>query len=328
MNNFLKRYGYDVVKTLVEDGSSRRFYRVQKATHSAICMDCSSGEVPGHRLDDFVRIGSWLNSIGLKTPEIYELDDVGGFALLEDFGDISFKKAIEQGVCKNNLYRLANDVLEHFNVQDCPLKLPNYYDTHVYKAHRRVIDWYVPAVRKERNPDGLIDGYLKAWQEIEKNLPQCKQGFLHIDFHVENLMWLPEEKGLCQCGILDFQGAMIGACSYDLGNLLEDMRVDVSEDICAELLSGKSEDYLLWYRVLTTQFHCRLIGQIIRWAVRDGKSGYLQYLPRVSMYLQNALKEPVLEPLKCFFLKESIDFKALTDLNINQIAEYIHCDAV
>ncbi len=319
MNNFLAAHGWSVTGLVGEDGSPRRYSRVEKGGDTAIFME-TFGEAPGHKISDFICIGAWLNEIGLKTPEVYELDEAGGLALLEDFGDVSFKDRPD--------YELAAQVLDHLSAQECPLDLPNYYDSHVHKAHRRVIDWYAPALRGERNPDGLVEAYLAVWQGIESTLPPCPQGFLHIDFHVENLMWLPGGSGLKRCGILDFQGAMIGPEPYDLGNLLEDMRTDVPDDVRRSLLAGKDENYLRWYRALTTQFHCRIIGQIIRWAVKEEKPGYLQYLPRVAGYLRSALEDPLLAPLKRFFSEEMIDFTTVKDLNIEHIKEHIRSDAV
>lgn len=296
---------WSIVELIGQDGSSRRYTRVAKKDRSAILMEASGEETPGHSISDFLQVGEWLNSIGLKAPDIYEVGE--DFLLLEDFGDVSFKKALDQGHDPRELYGLAAEVLDFLSERGCPLKLPDYYESHVHERHRQIIDWYVPAVRKEQNPEDLLDLYSSVWSDIEDSLPSCPQGFVHVDFHAENLMLLGEEKGIRRCGILDFQGAMVGPAPYDFGNLLEDARMDLPEDVRQEILQSRSDEFLAHYRVLTTQFHCRVIGQFIKMAIEDNKTQYLQYVPRVSSYIAKAIEDPVLKPLKQFFEDIKLD---------------------
>jgi len=180
-----------------------------------------------------------------------------------------------------------------------------------------------------------VEEYLSVWQGIENSLPPCPQGFLHIDYHFENLMWLPKEKGLRGCGILDFQGAMTGPLPYDLANLLEDARVDVGAKLrrdmlaryCADMDAKEKEIFANWYRVLATQFHCRVAGQFIRLAVRDGKDRYLAHLPRVANYLKEGLKHPVLAPLQKWFSAQKIDFAKMPETDPSVIRPWIRDDA-
>ncbi len=305
--------GWAVVAPVGQDGSTRHYSRIEKGGRTAILMDCSRGETPGHALKDFIRIGRWLSDIGLKTPEIIESDEKSGILIVEDFGDVSFKKAMAQ-TGADELYSLAADVLQEIGRHKSIPDLPDYHESAIHKGHRRVIDWYAPAMRQQRNPENFLGEYLAAWDEIEKNMPPCPQGFVHADFHVENLMFLPGEKGLKRCGILDFQGAMHGPLPYDLANLLEDARVDVSTEIKEKILKKCDENVRIWARILGTQFHCRVAGQFIKMAARDHKTGYLQYIPRVQRYIRSALQDPVLSPLKEFFDKSGISFTAPPDL--------------
>jgi len=334
MNGFLKKHGWEFESPLAQDGSSRSYARVSKGNQNAILM-MNERNTPGHHIEDFIRISGWLNSIGLNAPEIYEAD--GPYLLIEDFGDQSFKKAMAQGEDAHKLYGLANDVLTTLSVKDCPLALPDYDQSKVHEKRRWIIDWYLPTqlsssslhgasvqstnakmdhTHKACN-DGVVVGvdieeiaqnYLNVWEEIERQLPPCPQGFLHIDYHAENLMWLPDCTDLARVGILDFQGAMIGPKPYDLANLLEDMRFDVPKDIREEILGKYDEEFRSWYRILATQFHCRLMGQVIWWEKEQGKPQYLQYLPRLQNYIREALKDPLLKPLAKYFSTIGLDF--------------------
>ncbi|MCD8563076.1 MAG: phosphotransferase, partial [Alphaproteobacteria bacterium] len=200
----------------------------------------------------------------------------------------------------------------------------SFWDSPMRRARRRLTDWYIPTLRKTTNPEGLRESFLTVWDEIENSLPAPAEGFLHIDFHVENLMLLPNG----EIGVIDFQEALRGPFAYDLGNLLEDMRADVPQDIQTELLQGKDESFMGWYRALTTQFHMRLLGQCIRWAVRENKPQYMQFMPHLEHYVTKALADPLLAPLKRWCAQEGLDFTSLKDFNPEEIRPFIPDDAL
>lgn len=294
---------WEPVHHFPQDGSPRDYTRVRRGDVTAILMDCGPDEkaISGHRLHDFIRIGAWLRSVGLRAPEIYEVDEAAGWALIEDFGDISLKKAAEQGGDEMALYSKAHEILRHLSAQKELPDLPVYKDGAEYKTQRQLVEWYVPEVTgralSAAEVNALEAGYWDAWAEIESGLPPCPQGFVHADYHAENLLVL--DNG--EIGIIDFQAAKKGPAPYDLGNLLEDMRRNVSPDVRAALLKDYDEACLVWYRIVTTQFHCRLLGQCIRWRDRDNKPGYMVHVPRLESYVREALNDPLLTPLRAWF---------------------------
>lgn len=328
---FLDKHGWSIERPVGQDSSIRRYFRVVKGDKAAILMetvpDSSAHATPGHSLAAFVSIAGWLNEIGVNAPDIYEVDEEQGYVLLEDFGDTCFKYALLKDHDAAALYTLAAQTLEHIEGHHCPLDLPAYYDSHVHRRHRRVIDWYVPLIKREKNTDGLVEQYRAIWGEIENHLPPCPQGFVHVDFHGENLMLLPGETGIRQCGILDFQGAMIGPLPYDLANLLEDARTDVPAQVKAKILAGKDETFLSWYRVLATQFHCRVIGQFIKQAVTDENTRYLKHIPRLESYIREGLKDPLLKPLAEFFENLDVRFDHGIPEDLNNLSALIAEDA-
>ena len=337
---FLQRTGWGGATrdAVGEDCAFRRYIRLHRGDRTAILMetvpDGHSIATPGHSLSDFIRIGATLRDAGLHTPEVFHADPLEGYLLLEDFGDLSFKKAIAAGHDRAALYGLATDVL--VKLRDLgPVALPFYKSSHVHEGRRRIIDWYFPALFGVSNLDGLAEEYLAVWDEIERGLPPCPQGFLHIDYHVENLMLIEGEQGLARCGILDFQGAMRGPLPYDLANLLEDARLDIPPELRAAMLeryaagldAAGRESLMNWYRVLATQFHCRVAGQFIRIALLSGKDRYLQYLPRVTAYLRDGISAPVLLPLRRWFAAQGVDFAQAPDVDIEALRPLIREDA-
>ena len=325
--------GWTLLEPFGGDASARHYSRLIKDGRTAILMDSSREK---ETIPDFMRIGAWLHDAGVKSPQIYDADEKNGFLLLEDFGDVSFKKAITSGSDKLLYYVLATDVLKHINEQKNMPKLPDYASSNLNKGHRRVIDWYLPTAKKSKNADGIDAGYLNAWNEIEKSLPKCPQTFVHADYHLENLMVLQEGEGLAHCGVLDFQDALIGPAPYDLANLLEDARTDVPEEIRTAMLAYYTADlkspeeveaFEAWYRVLATQFHCRVIGQFIKLALVSNKRQYLVFIPRLENYIKTALKDPLLAPLKAFFADIKLDFSAANGLNAALSTDKIRSDA-
>jgi hypothetical protein len=277
-------------------------------------MDASAAE-DRYEIFDFIRIAGWLNETGLKAPEIFVAAPEDGFLILEDFGNVSFGAAL---AAENPalLYETARSVLDHLARQDvAKLALPDFFDSAIYRKRDQFIEWYAPLVRP--GAQNTIDGYRAAWAEIEAALPPCPQGFVHGDYHAENLMRIPGVTlpGLKSLGILDFQSALYGPLPYDLGNLLEDARRDIPREIRDAALSGHDEPFLLWYRVLTTQFHCRVAGLFVKLAAEQGRSEYLIHLPRLRFYISEALETPVLAPLKRFLAQERIHMDVPPDLS-------------
>ena len=288
----------------------RRYFRVEKNNAPAILMetvpDISPHCMAGHSLSDFITIGAWLRDADLRAPKIYAADEEAGYMLLEDFGDTSFAAHMKAGEEPAPLYHAALETLEHLKAQNCPPNLPNYFDSHVHAGHQKIIEYYLP----EKHPDAgdVLKDYHAAWDEIEAAAPPCEMGFVHVDFHAENLMWLPQGGDKARVGILDFQGAMHGPVAYDLANLLEDARIDIGDELRAEILAKQSPEARHWYRILATQFHCRVIGQFIKMDIEGGNANYRKHIPRLEGYLSAAMKDPILKPLAVFFKQINLDF--------------------
>src|SRR5262249_4963472 len=148
--------------------------------------------------------------------------------------------------------------------------------------------------------------------------PKDQETLVLRDYHVDNLM-LTRGEGIGRCGLLDFQDAVIGQCSYDLMSLLEDARRDVPQDLQKHLydrymaamggsFDRKGFDYA--YRVLAAQRHAKVLGIFVRLFVRDKKERYLQFIPHVHKLFMKALNDPALASLSDWFESNGIDIAA------------------
>ena len=75
---------------------------------------------------------------------------------------------------------------------------------------------------------------ISLWNEIWDNLFSIinsyhKNSIVLRDFHIDNLFWLKDRKGLKKIGIIDFQDALIGHPCYDLVSLIQDVRLNIPE---------------------------------------------------------------------------------------------------
>ena len=124
------------------------------------------------------------------------------------------------------------------------------------------------------------------------------------DYHAENLIWLPARSGIQRVGILDFQDAMAGPRGYDLVSLLRDARRDVGLDIAQDMVArfaagtGVGKDQLgAALAAIGLQRNLRILGIFTRLAVRDGKTRYVDFIPRVWAHAMSCLEHPSLAHL-------------------------------
>lgn len=323
-----------------EDWSSRRYFRVTlHSGKTAILMetlpDHLGGGGAGHRLADFIRLAEVLRSAGLHAPDILSADPAQGYALIEDMGNVTFREAMANANDIKTAYQLAVDVLIHLrSLSTSSLNLPDYFSSHIHTARRRVVEWYMPLARGCVNEPGLSDSFLTVVDHIQNSLPPCPTGFVHGDFHPGNLMWRDQAHGLARAGILDFQGAMIGPIAYDVANLLWDAQGDVPADIRHDMLtaylrdlpSETQETLRAWIALMTVQFHSRVIGQVIKLAVRANKTKMMAHLPRLQGYLRSELTQDIFTPLRVWFDNHGITFHE--DVSVNQAEHLIAPDAL
>lgn len=154
------------------------------------------------------------------------------------------------------------------------------------------------------------------------------------DFHSPNILWQPDAVGTDRIGLIDFQDALMGSPAYDLASLGQDARVTIEPDLEAAILSAyvacrrrvmiesgigelseviahprkdapfmpvfDEEQLRRHYAILAAQRACKILGIFARLAYRDGKSTYLQHIPRLQGYLQRTLAHPRLAALKAW----------------------------
>ncbi len=285
---------------LAQDASFRRYFRIYYKDKTYILMDAP----PEHEdVKPFIKVARHLISLKLKAPSICHFDTNSGFILLEDFGDNTFTRLLNQGFDESELYETATDCLIelHKHPQATTVDLQPYSNQLLINEALLLTDRYYPNVTGNQIDDKDRTNYIELWHTIFENLPNMDDTLVLRDFHVDNLIKL--ETGVC--GLLDFQDAVIGSPAYDLVSLLEDARRDISTQRQTQMLNRyfsaiefDQKVFMRWYSVLGAQRHCKVLGIFTRLSVRDGKHQYLKHLPRVKRLLLSHLDQPDLLPLR------------------------------
>jgi N-acetylmuramate 1-kinase len=300
---FLDRHGFAGARrlSLAGDASVRRYERLSGGPCPAVLMDAPPATID---VRPFLAVAGWLRDAGLSAPEVLAADPAAGLVLLEDLGDELFSRTLARGGDERLLYRTAVDLLLVLHRAPPPAFLPRYDDAWLLREAELLVEWYSPALGDPAKAD-----YRAIWRDL---LPAARvggDGFVYVDYHADNLLWLPGRNGLARVGMLDFQGARSGPPAYDLASLLEDARRDVDPGLARAMveryLAARPEldaDALrAAYALLAAQRNAKILGLFSRLAQRDGKPHYLDLQPRVRAHLRRDLRHPLLAPLRLWF---------------------------
>jgi hypothetical protein len=295
-------------KPLAGDASFRRYERITKDGEAdTVLMDAPP---PQENVRPFVAIGRHLATLGLSPPRILAEDAELGFLLLEDLGDNTYTRLLAQGHDETRLYELATDALIHlhrFGLSDVtPAGVIPYGEERLLEEVDRLNTWYLPLINAPGLSPDVQQTYMDIWKALLPHAWRAPETLVLFDYHVDNLLLLPNRPGIKACGLLDFQDAVIGPVTYDLMSLLEDARRDIDPGLvadmkaryCAAFPEMAPEDFETSWAVMAAQRHLRVIGTFARLKLRDGKPHYLEHMPRLWRYMDACLHHPVLAPLK------------------------------
>jgi aminoglycoside/choline kinase family phosphotransferase len=335
LRRFLARSGYADAERqkLPGDASTRSYERLTLDTHHAMLMnsprrpdgppvrDGKPYSAIAHLAEDvvpFVALAQGLRAHGLSAPDIYASDLEHGFLVIEDLGSDGVV-AGDPPLPIEERYAEAVDVLLTLHAQDLPDTLPAAegvthtippYDIGALEIELELLpDWYIPRFGGSLASEARAE-YLALWRKALQPVLAAPRTWVLRDYHSPNLLWLPDRAEVQRVGLLDFQDAMMGPAAYDLASLLQDARVDASEELEIALLSRytrgrQSSDpafdissFATLYATLAAQRASKILGIFARLERRDGKPQYLRHIPRIWKYLQRSLAHPGLASLK------------------------------
>ncbi|MBU6418211.1 MAG: phosphotransferase [Proteobacteria bacterium] len=295
-HTFLFRQGLDPrgLAPLPGDASARRYYRLK--WRGILLME----ERPGAPdLKRFVTISRYLTSLGLSAPRIHALDQEAGLALIEDFGSQTFTRLFRDGHDDRPLYELAVDALVHLHdrAEGERPDIGGYGFGPLDDELEMFTDWYVPQCAPAVDAVAFKQEFMGLWHEVLSDISRCRDVLVLRDYHVDNLMVIAGRKDASRCGLLDFQDGVFGSAAYDLVSLTQDARRDLADGLEDHLVDHylrrrpgmDRERFLAEYWLLAAHRHTKILGNFERLSKRDGKHGYLDFIPRVQGQLLRAL---------------------------------------
>ncbi len=278
----------------------------------------AKARLAGPNLSAFLLIADALRRAGLSAPQVFSANAAKGFALIEDLGDDLFARVAGR-IDEAMLYAAAVDALIQLRLQgpthpvSSAYEMLDYDDVAMKAEMALLIEWYWPLKKGAAATDEMHAEYAAAVATHLRDLSPPQTMVLR-DFHAENLLWLPDREGVRRVGVIDFQDGLVGSPAYDLASLLEDARRDVDPDLADAMIArycARSEDdpqfdkqqFLADYAILAPQRNAKILGIFARLANRDGKTRYLDFIPRVENLFRRDLARPQAATLRAFFSK-------------------------
>jgi aminoglycoside/choline kinase family phosphotransferase len=335
---FLDEAGYaDARRVRMQgDASTRIFERLTRGEQTTILMnaprrpdgppvrDGKPYSAIAHLAEDvvpYVAIAAALRQRNVSAPKIVHADIERGLIIMEDLGEERIVQGDPPAPIEER-YQVTVDLLAKLHREPMPevlnvapgldYRVPR-YDMEAFLIEAELLlDWYLSR-DKSTAPATAREEFVALWREALAPAIAAPPSWVLRDYHSPNLLWLPKRVDTARIGVLDFQDMLIGPAPYDVGSLLQDARVDVSETIEVALLgryvrSRRADDpqfdvasFTRLYATMTAQRATKILGIFARLDQRDGKPQYLRHMPRLWSYLQRSLAHPALASLKAWY---------------------------
>lgn len=263
-------------------------------------------------MSSVITVNQQLSSFGYSAPRIEVSSLTDGLAIIEDLGGLVYGRMMLDGADMHEPMMTAVELLADMSSKRWPTAI-NSYDVEAQLVETDLlVSWFWPYIHRTEASASLHHSFENIWRKLLPLAISDKPYWVMRDFHSPNLIWLPERDGISRVGMIDTQDAVLGHPAYDLASMLQDARVDI-DFIWADKLYRHYENlrhtqgdfdakkFGTAYAILGTQRATKILGIFARLAKRDGKSGYLKHMPRVSRYLVRNLSHPELNELKNWY---------------------------
>ena len=271
------------------DASFRRYFRQPTETATFIAVDAPPDK---ENSQPFVTIANAWAEQGVAVPKVIKADLEQGFMLLSDMGDQLLLPLLNDASAES-LYHQALDAL--IGIQQTTHTLPAYDAPLLDREMALFTDWFLGEhLGLELSPQeqSMLQETFAVLRDSALGQVQVP---VHRDYHSRNIMVLDDDT----LGIIDFQDAVHGPLTYDVVSLLRDCYVawpleqvqqwakDYFEKARTAGLVGaiSDEQLMLWFDWMGIQRHLKAVGIFARLNHRDGKTGYMNDIPRTLNYI-------------------------------------------
>ena len=289
------------------DWSGRSYGRVTLADGSTrMLMDAPP---PTENAGSYVTVAEQYRAMGLRTARIEAQDVQEGYLLTEDFGDTTLWHALQDGSDHRAWYGVTGDML----VRQCQSATPPtarlYGPRDWWLEAVRWLNWYLPLARGGRGATlEEVAQWQRLWAEAYPLVAAMPSGLMMWDCQSPNLMLLGAEPCLENLGIIDHQDARVAPVAQDAALLLRNIRTQPDDareawvlDCLAQDLAVQRSDLQLALEVASLHHSCRILGGLVRLAVRDNRPAPAQaFLARTWEVAKQSFACPQLAELAAF----------------------------
>jgi hypothetical protein len=292
------------VQPLPGDASTRKYYRiVTSGAPTYILMKMAPFEVSSL---SFLSVQRYLQQVGVRVPQVFEMNPSLGLLLLEDLGDITLLKRLQTASSQEEkgIYEGVLDLLVEFQKRTFS-KPAHALEAFSLRFDREKLMWEVKFTW-----DHFYKKYLKKEISLQEE-QSCFQAFDHIctvlseepvvlthrDFHSRNIMFVQDHWAM-----IDFQDARLGPLQYDLASLLRDSYYQMSDEQgeslvhsyrskCQELDQKVSDPlhFLYIFDLMSIQRNFKAIGSFASFMNLRGDPGYLKYIGNTFEMMRKTL---------------------------------------
>ena len=306
--NAIPAYSFSDVVPASADASFRRYFRTadKNTGQSYVVMDAPPEK---EDCEPFIRVTKLLRTAGVNAPEIIKQDLNQGFLLLTDLGDQPYLDHLSEHHA-DTLYSDAVSSLIHMqNIKaEAMNELPVYDNQRLRDEMALFEEWYLNRHLDVQLNDEQKTKLAATFELLIQSALEQPQTFVHRDYHSRNLMLTQKHNP----GIIDYQDAVVGPCTYDLVSLFKDCYIEWPREKIEQWLedyafkSGlaheanfETSQFIKWFDFMGVQRHLKVLGIFARLNYRDGKEQYLNDLPLTLKYVVDACERyEELKPLQ------------------------------
>ncbi|MBC7384923.1 MAG: phosphotransferase, partial [Cryobacterium sp.] len=210
------------------DASTRRYYRIETKDQSNIMMKMECFTEFGMKLP-FLTVQNHLAMNGIDVPAVLDVDPERGIILLEDLGDVTLLRRLQEVSTpdvERGLYEQVIDSLVDLQLLASPkvgapeleaFKLRFDHEKLMWETNFTIEHFYKTYLARDFRPQDLKT-LTTRFSEICQALADQPTVFTHRDFHSRNIMAAPVSKGDTRLVMIDFQDGRMGPAQYDLAS--------------------------------------------------------------------------------------------------------------
>lgn len=312
------RHGEDFTLELLPPyGSLRRYIRVHHPNGSDMLMllpdpnasATDAGTSYDHlpQDDPFIAVATWLHDAYVRVPKIYDTNTPQRGIWLEDLGAYHLQDALQQKTLgREQAYNGALALLDAFQQAPQHATPPAFTQNKaldhdlIFWELEHYVEWRLQN-RLNIQLDKKESSELKqSFEWITTQLTALPQTTVHRDFQSHNIMVLADG----DFAIIDFQDCLQGPIPYDAVALLRDSYIVLSPQELQHYVQtwarttlptlpafdGGSDALVQAFHLQTIQRKLKDTGRFELFALQQGKTNYLDYLPASVGYIRDAMR--------------------------------------